>query len=119
MFGRAVWWHAELALAQALRFEPTLRQKDVIGEWFPSRNGRRWANGLVWNHIDSDMVLCRRTTRTGAEVEFDPTAYPLVIAELEASHEARWCRDSASVPASSGIVIRSLAPFGSNPVHNP
>jgi hypothetical protein len=44
----------ELALAQALQFEGTLRQIDVIGEWVsdPERpSGTRWANGLLWQHF--------------------------------------------------------------------
>ena len=42
----------ELALAQALQFEGTLRQIDVIGEWVPDPerpSGTRWANGLLWS----------------------------------------------------------------------
>jgi len=43
-----------LALAQALQFEGTLRQIDVIGEWLPDPerpSGTCWANGLLWQHI--------------------------------------------------------------------
>jgi hypothetical protein len=75
-----------IALAQALQFELTLRQKDVIGEWLPdpaAPGGRRWANGLTWNHIGPDMILRKRTTKTGAEVAFDLKLYPLVMEELE------------------------------------
>jgi hypothetical protein len=44
----------ELALAQALQFEGTLRQIDVIGEWVPDPerpSGTRWSNGLLWQHF--------------------------------------------------------------------
>jgi hypothetical protein len=75
-----------IALAQALQFDLTLRQKDVIGEWIPDRtqpSGYRWANGLTWNHISSDLVLRKITTKTGTEVAFDLRLYPLVMQELE------------------------------------
>lgn len=83
-----------IALAQALQFELTLRQKDVIGEWIPggddasgaiTTSGRRWANGLLWSHIGPDGVLRKVTTKTGAEAVFEIARYPLVVQEL-----ARW-----------------------------
>lgn len=81
-----------IALAQALQFELTLRQKDVIGEWIPGEatgaittSGRRWANGLLWSHIGQDGVLRKVTTKTGAEAVFEIARYPLVVQEL-----ARW-----------------------------
>lgn len=83
-----------IALAQALQFELTMRQKDVIGEWLPDgeegtgaivAGGRRWANGLLWSHIGQDGVLRKVTTKTGAEAVFEIARYPLVVQEL-----ARW-----------------------------
>lgn len=83
-----------IALAQALQFEFTMRQKDVVGEWLPKgeegsgaimANGRRWANGLLWNHIGADGILRKVTTKTGAEAVFEVSRYPLVVQEL-----ARW-----------------------------
>lgn len=83
-----------IALAQALQFEFTLRQKDVVGEWLPDGeegigaimvNGKRWANGLLWNHIGQDGILRKITTKTGAEAVFEVARYPLVVKEL-----ARW-----------------------------
>jgi hypothetical protein len=75
----------ELALAQALQFEGTLRQIDVIGEWLPDperRSGIRWANGLLWQHI-RDYVLFKDTTKTGQEAGIDFKLYPLALAELQ------------------------------------
>jgi hypothetical protein len=75
----------ELALAQALQFEGTLRQIDVIGEWLPDPqqpSTRRWANGLLWQHI-RDYVLVEDTTKTGQETSIDFTLYPLALAELQ------------------------------------
>ena len=83
-----------IALAQALQFELTMRQKDVIGEWLPGGDassgaimsaGRRWANGLLWSHIGADGVLRKVTTKTGAEAVFEIARYPLVVQEL-----SRW-----------------------------
>jgi hypothetical protein len=75
----------ELALAQALQFEGTLRQIDVIGEWLPDperRSSTRWANGLLWQHI-RDYVLIKDTTKTGQETGIDFKLYPLALAELQ------------------------------------
>jgi hypothetical protein len=75
----------ELALAQALQFEGTLRQIDVIGEWVPDperRSGTRWTNGLLWQHL-SDYVLIKDTTKTGQETNIDFKLYPLALAELQ------------------------------------
>ena len=75
----------ELALAQALQFEGTLRQIDVIGEWIPDPerpSGTRWANGLLWQHIH-DYVLVKQTTKTGQEANVDFKLYPLALAELQ------------------------------------
>lgn len=82
-----------IALATVLQFELTLRQKDVIGEWEPAPlaeggilyKGRRWANGLLWSDIGSDMVLRKKPTKTlrhGVVVEFDLSLYPLIIEEI-------------------------------------
>ena len=73
-----------LALAQALQFEGTLRQIDVIGEWLPDPerpSGSRWANGLLWQHF-RDYVLSKKTTKTGQEAGIDFKLYPLALAEL-------------------------------------
>ncbi|QPC44045.1 hypothetical protein HW532_15905 [Kaustia mangrovi] len=83
-----------LALAQAIQYELTLRQKDVIGEWVPQsyapdvsgiRNdhGKVWMNGLLWSHIDADLILRKKTTKTGQEAVFNLRLYPLVMQELE------------------------------------
>jgi hypothetical protein len=82
-----------IALATVLQFELSLRQKDVIGEWEPAPlaeggivyKGRRWVNGLLWSHIDADMVLRKTPTKTvkhGIKVEFDLKLYPAVLEEI-------------------------------------
>lgn len=83
-----------IALAQALQFEFTMRQKDVIGEYLPKGaaaesdirwNGRPWVNGLLWSHLGEDGVLRKQTTKTGAEAVFEVARYPLAVQEF-----ARW-----------------------------
>ena len=79
-----------IALAQALQFELTLRQIDVIGEWEPHQGAsggilslnRRWAGGLLWSHINADGVLTKITTKTGAEAVHDTRAYPFLSSIL-------------------------------------
>lgn len=57
-----------IALAQALQFELTLRQIDVIGRWEDVDDvqaggiidrGKRWRDGLLWSHIDGHGVLLK------------------------------------------------------------
>jgi hypothetical protein len=75
-----------IAIAQALQFELTLRQIDVIGEWTPNREsasgivdrGQRWSGGVQWSDIDRDGVLRKKTTKTGQQAVHDTAAYPLV-----------------------------------------
>lgn len=84
-----------VALAQALQFELTLRQRDVIGEWVrfadratlpPNaivRSTTWWERGLRWENVSADLALALETSKTAAETEFDLKLYPLVIAEIE------------------------------------
>jgi hypothetical protein len=92
-----------IALAQALQFELTLRQKDVIGEWLPLnepgtsaivRGGLKWLHGLDWRDVSADMILRHRLSkslrgrtatldpRRGKTLEFNLTRYPMVMDEL-------------------------------------
>ena len=80
-----------IALAQALQFELSLRQRDVIGEWVDhdgaggiAARGKRWTGGVVWSDIDADMILRKATTKTGALGEWDLTRCPLVMSVLAA-----------------------------------
>jgi hypothetical protein len=90
-----------LALATALQFETTLRQKDVIGEWEPIAEAthrsqyvigkHQWANGLTWAHISPKMILSKATTKSGEQtvVTFDLTLMPLVLDVLADIPEPR------------------------------
>jgi len=81
-----------IALATALQFETALRQKDVIGEWFPddcnagggiTYKGRRWGTGLLWSDIDDSMILRKKTSKRGVVVEHDLRLCSLAMAEIE------------------------------------
>lgn len=72
-----------IALAQALQFDLTLRQVDVIGEWIPSHgpgdgivfNGNRWTGGLRWSDM-RDGILSKTTTKRGVEAIHNVAKYP-------------------------------------------
>jgi hypothetical protein len=78
-----------IALAQALQFEGTLRQKDIIGQWVPvsepgmseitSRKHGKWISGARWSEIDADLIFRHITTKTGAPVEIDLKLAPMVL----------------------------------------
>lgn len=80
-----------IALATAFQFDLAMRQKDVIGEWLPITDDEaggityrdtRWANGLTWADIGSDMILRKAHVKTGFEVEYDLRLAPNVLAEI-------------------------------------
>jgi hypothetical protein len=86
-----------IALAQALQFECTWRQKDVIGEWLPigepglsdvcsmhpKKGPMKWLKGLWWEEIDADLVVHHITSKRKKLSEPDLKLAPLVMAELE------------------------------------
>jgi len=85
-----------MAQAQALQFELTLRQADVIGQWEPADpddggivdRGQRWSGGVAWNHIDAKGILVKETTKQIDPnqvhvAEHDTTAYPFLRSMLD------------------------------------
>ncbi len=77
-----------LALGTAIQFETTFRQRDVIGEWEPVRdgettgivlNGRRWVNGLTWADLGSNLEVFKDTTKTGKTAAHDLKLFPMVL----------------------------------------
>lgn len=81
-----------LALGQALQFEGTLRQKDVIGEMVPlSEPGvsavivgdQKWLRGAVWPEIDENLILRHITSKKQKLVEIDLKLAPMVLEELQ------------------------------------
>ena len=79
-----------IALAQAIMFELTMRQSNVIGQWAPIddevggiiAHGKRWEDGLVWQHIKNG-ILSIDTSKTGASGKWIIAEYPLLVQELE------------------------------------
>lgn len=77
-----------IALAQALEFELTLRQIDVIGRWEKSEDyrdggildrGQRWRDGLLWSHLDANGILTKPTSKVdGVVAEHDTMQYPFL-----------------------------------------
>ncbi len=77
-----------IALAQALEFELTLRQIDVIGRWEKSEDyrdggiidrGQRWRDGLLWSHLDASGILTKPTSKVdGVVAEHDTMQYPFL-----------------------------------------
>jgi hypothetical protein len=85
--------HRGLALATVLQFETTLRQADVIGQWWPdpdaalgplTNKGTRW-RGLSWGeHIDADLIMQKPTSKSRERkiTLADLSMSDLVMAEL-------------------------------------
>lgn len=81
-----------ISLAQALQFECTLRQKDIIGELVPlSEPGisdvilrdQKWLRGLRWEEIDKSLILRHITSKKQKMTEVDLKLAPMVLEELQ------------------------------------
>jgi hypothetical protein len=115
-----------IALGQALQFEGTLRQKDVIGEWVPLREpgvsavfwkGQKWLRGIVWQEIDDHLVLKHVTSKKQKEVVIDLKLAPMVLEELALMAKttpAMLTRDM--LPATGPIITNEInaMPWSSN-----
>lgn len=86
-----------IALAQAIQFDGTFRQKDVIGEWCPLsepgvsevvRNDvhelyqQKWLRGLRWNEIDDNLILSHVTSKKLKRVQIDLKLGPMIMEEF-------------------------------------
>jgi hypothetical protein len=82
------------ALAYALQFETTLRQRDVIGEWVELADprpssilgyGQKWL-GPTWANIDDNLIMrvtpSKTENTTEKRVTFDLKECPMVVEEL-------------------------------------
>jgi len=103
------WGWYSIALAQALQFDLTLRQKDVIGEWVPltepgmtdiTWSGQKWLHGLRWSEIDQNLIIRHVTSKTGKELEVNLHHAQMVQEELTAMQERL-----GSLPSSGPIVV--------------
>lgn len=105
-----------LALAQAIQFEGTFRQKDIIGEWVPyeepgmsevtaARYGK-WLRGIRWSEIDENQVLAHVTSKKQKPVTVDLKLAPMVIEELQAMYcELGEPLTRARLPASGPVIV--------------
>jgi len=93
-----------IALAQALQFEMTLRQKDIIGEWVPisepglsavTNGNMKWLRGLDWKEVDANFVCTHITSKRQKEITIDLQLAPMVTEELGILERSHW---SASGP---------------------
>lgn len=90
----------DFAFVCASQFETALRQKDQIGEWLRNRDGltnlpgklttrvARWDHGLLWEHIDNDLILSKPTSKSNFKkvAVHDLTVLPMVVAELQRAY---------------------------------
>lgn len=79
-----------LALGQALQFELTLRQKDVIGEWVPIEEknvpptdilsgNKKWVRGIRAEEIDENFILRHMTSKRDKMIVADLKLAPMVM----------------------------------------
>lgn len=105
-----------IALAQAIQFEGTFRQKDIIGEWVPydepglsevtSARYGKWDRGVRWHEIDDNLVLTHVTSKKQKKVTVDLKLAPMVIEELQAMYcELGEPLTRARLPASGPVIV--------------
>lgn len=108
--------YPSMALAQAVQFEGTLRQKDIIGEWIPlSEPGvsevtwakyGKWLRGIRWSELGDDMVLRHVTSKTQKLVEIDFNLAPMILEELQVAYcDLGEPLTRAKLPKSGPIVL--------------
>jgi hypothetical protein len=111
-----------IGLAQALQFELSLRQRDVIGEWASAvetgekyakkyssgivYHGQRWSGGVLWSDLSADLILTKTTTKTAAVGEWDLKLYPLVMRALAGCGER-----PATRPENAGVLSTRVGPM--------
>lgn len=101
-----------IALAQAIQFEGTFRQKDIVGEWVDrsepglseivSPRFGKWLRGIRWNEIDANLILKHVTSKKQKLVTVDLKLADMVMEE--------WARDYPGLLTGHGTVNRHLLP---------
>lgn len=103
-----------IGLAQAIQFECTWRQKDVIGEWVPvSEYGlsdviagnKKWMRGIRWEEIDANLVVKHVTSKKLKEVTIDLKNAPMVLVELEAIYPGCIVRHRTAHPLTKAVTV--------------
>lgn len=100
-----------IALAQALQFELSINQKDVIGEWVPLEDlsppteilmyDSKWVRGLRWEEISDEMELTHTASFNGKLIKANLNEAPLVMNEI-AKLKVRPKRGPVIVSEASG-----------------
>jgi hypothetical protein len=108
-----------IALAQAIQFECTLRQRDVIGEWVPvkepgvsdviqtkkfkgEKKTKKWITGLRWEKIDENLILRHVTSKRNKKIEIDLKLAPMVMEEFQIMFGSL---NRAAMPASGPVIL--------------
>lgn len=105
-----------IALAQAIQFEGTLRQKDVIGEYVPVQEpgissvtdgSEKWLRGIDWREIDENFVLRHITSKRQKLITIDLRNAPMVVEELNLAIGQHFISplNRANYPASGPVII--------------
>jgi integrase len=108
-----------IALAQAIQFECSLRQRDCIGEWVPvdepgvsdviqtkkfkgKKTTKKWISGLRWEKIDENLILRHVTSKRSKKVEIDLKLGPMVMEEFQIMFGST---ERAAMPASGPVIL--------------
>ena len=108
-----------MALAQAIQFECSLRQRDVIGEWVPvkepgvsdviqtknfkgEKKTKKWISGIRWEKIDENLVLRHVTSKRNKKIEIDLKLAQMVVEEFQTIFGST---DRAAMPASGPVIL--------------
>jgi hypothetical protein len=108
-----------IALAQAIQFECTLRQKDVIGCWVPvkepgvsdviqtkkfkgEKKTKKWIKGLRWEKIDENLILRHVTSKRNKKIEIDLRLAPMVMDEFQRMFGST---ERTAMPASGPVIL--------------
>jgi hypothetical protein len=112
------WGLPSIALGQALQFEITLRQRDVIGELVPLEEpgtsdviweGKKWLRGLRWSEVDQNFILEHVTSKKGKTIVADLRLAPMVQAELAAIAEVPASELQRDMFPTTGPIIKREA----------
>src|SRR4029077_319139 len=108
---RASAKYRSIALAQAIQFDCSFRQKDVIGEWVPVSEkemsdvitgGKKWVRGIRWEQIDANFQLVHRNSKRNKVIAIPLLLCPMVVEEL-ARVDAKLRRER--FPKSGPVVV--------------
>lgn len=83
--------YPSIALCQAIQFDGTLRQKDLIGEWEPlsepgisevTDGNDKWLRGARWEEVDQAFVFDHTTSKRQKRIKIPLLMCPMVVEEL-------------------------------------